>query len=236
MFYDKLRIITNEEGEFYINARDLHKELGVGREFAKWIKDRISKYKLAENINYYIITKPNESLLGGRPLREYMITLKVAKQIVVENSNNKKSESVAKYLSSFDNSNICFIKRNRKEIEFGEMLDKITGFKWKKQYPIDGGKYRLDFYIPSVLIVEYDEKHHIYQKQSDEERIKYCRKWLSDNEYESEWYCLVIRVKEGQELEGLNKIIRHLVGFEIFDEQFNYNLEVCDTTSTRKNI
>ena len=109
------------------------------------------------------------------------------------------------------------------------MLDKITGFEWKKQYPIDGGKYKLDFYLEGVLIVEYDEGHHKYQKNKDLERIIYCRDWLANNEGEGDnWRCPVIRVNEGQELEGLNKIIRHLAGFEMFDTQWNYNCDVCD--------
>ena len=116
------------------------------------------------------------------------------------------------------------------DYQFGDMLKKITGLDWKEQYPIDGGKYRLDFYLENALIVEYDEEQHKYQAEEDMERIKYCRDWLAteNGEWDDGWRCPVIRVKKGEELEGLNRIILHLVGFERFPTRFNYNLEVCD--------
>ena len=121
-------------------------------------------------------------------------------------------------------------KLRRSEYEFGYMLEKITGFKWEKQVSIDSGKFFLDFYLKNTLIVEYDEEHHDYSVQQDNERIIFCRNWIAENreEYDDGWRCPVIRVKKGYELDGLNRIIRHLVGFEMFEEQNNYNLRVCD--------
>jgi len=42
-----LEIITAEDRQ-YINARDLHNSLEVGRDFSNWIKDRIEKYGFIE--------------------------------------------------------------------------------------------------------------------------------------------------------------------------------------------
>ena len=36
-----------------MNARELHRQLKVGRFFANWIKDRIKKYDFVENIDYF---------------------------------------------------------------------------------------------------------------------------------------------------------------------------------------
>ena len=82
--------------------------------------------------------------------------------------------------------------------------------------------------LEDVLIVEYDEEHHVYQAEKDHERITYCRNWLSEQKGQDEWRCPVIRVKKGEEMQGINRIIRHLVGFEIFKENYNYKLEPCD--------
>ena len=41
------------EKKRFVNARELHKWLGVGKFFANWIKDRIEKYGFVENLDYF---------------------------------------------------------------------------------------------------------------------------------------------------------------------------------------
>ena len=43
--------IDNEKKRF-VNARELHKWLKVGRQFADWIKDRIEKYDFVEGTDF----------------------------------------------------------------------------------------------------------------------------------------------------------------------------------------
>ena len=38
----------------FVNARELHQWLGVGRDFSNWIKDRIAKYDFMENLDYFV--------------------------------------------------------------------------------------------------------------------------------------------------------------------------------------
>jgi very-short-patch-repair endonuclease len=106
------------------------------------------------------------------------------------------------------------------EIQFGNILDGITGFVWEKQYPIDDGKFRLDFKLKDILIVEYDEKHHKYQKEDDEKRINYCINWLAENETNG-YKMPYIRVNEGEEFIGLNKIIKLLAKKGVFTQTKN---------------
>lgn len=44
----------NGEKKRFVNARELYKWLGVGRDFSNWIKDRIEKYDFVENFDYFI--------------------------------------------------------------------------------------------------------------------------------------------------------------------------------------
>lgn len=68
------------------------------------------------------------------------------------------------------------------------------------QYKIDN--YIVDFYIPEAnLIVEYDEKYHLKQVKEDKERQKNIEEKLKVK---------FIRVSEGEELKGLNCIIKYL--------------------------
>lgn len=52
-----IRVIQKEfngEKKRFVNARELHKWLNVGRDFSNWIKDRIEKYDFVENFDYFI--------------------------------------------------------------------------------------------------------------------------------------------------------------------------------------
>jgi len=44
----------NGEKKRFVNARELHRWLGVGRDFSNWIKDRIEKYDFTENLDYFL--------------------------------------------------------------------------------------------------------------------------------------------------------------------------------------
>lgn len=44
----------NGEKKRFVNARELYKWLGVGRDFSNWIKDRIKKYDFVENLDFFL--------------------------------------------------------------------------------------------------------------------------------------------------------------------------------------
>lgn len=82
--------------------------------------------------------------------------------------------------------------------------------------------YRVDFYFPNFnLIVEYDEKAHEYQKESDIQRQfeieDFLNKQLGNKYWEDDGSLFTfIRVKEGQEFKGIIEIITHLMSVFIF--------------------
>ena len=246
-YQDKFPELLQEKEGFCIDARSLHKQLKIGTEFAKWIKRRIDKYNFIENEDFIVVwndTQNNIIEFNGNIHNmvrngyrcSYIITIDMAIFLCEKEKFSPKNYKLIQFLYEVKEDNVKLIPKGEKRLEyqFGDMLEKITGLNWKKQYPIDGGKYRLDFYLPNVLIVEYDEEHHSNQLEQDEERMNYCRYWLANYNtdgtirYDDGWRCPVIRVKKGEELEGLNRIIRHLAGFKCFDTQYNYNLQVCD--------
>lgn len=93
----------------FVSARELHKWLGVGRDFSNWIKDRIKKYDFIENLDYFMaIAKFGDGLnvqskgkivdaKTGQVLpKEYVISVDMAKELaMVENSEIGKK--VRKY-------------------------------------------------------------------------------------------------------------------------------------------
>lgn len=92
-YQKKLPIIVDED--FIIDARELHLQLGVGKRFATWIKDRIEKYSFIVDVDYKIhyesdvpnygntdftILSPNQ--LARMEIRiEYSLTSNMAKEL-----------------------------------------------------------------------------------------------------------------------------------------------------------
>ncbi|WP_102830740.1 phage antirepressor KilAC domain-containing protein [Bartonella bovis] len=78
-----------------VNARDLHAFLEVGRDFTNWIKDRIKKYEFEEGKDY-VLTLAKIGERQNVVLKEYHLTLSVAKELsMVE--NNKKGKQARQY-------------------------------------------------------------------------------------------------------------------------------------------
>lgn len=69
-----------------VNARDLHKLLGNGKQFSDWIQHRISKYGFSENLDFTVLhqlVNVDRGFFGIRQetLKEYHITLDMAKEL-----------------------------------------------------------------------------------------------------------------------------------------------------------
>ena len=173
MSEELIKITTRKDGVQCVSARELHEGLGVEQRFNDWISRRIKKYSFVENEDYTCLVKKRETRRkdgqrGAVIEKDYIITTDMAKELCVIERRNEKSQLYLKYLLDKDDVNmVLFIKEQpRKEYEFGVMLEEITGFHFIRQYPIDNGKYRLDFMLETEnLIIEYDEEHHKYQKR-----------------------------------------------------------------------
>ena len=75
-----------------VNARDLWKFLESKQEFANWIKDRIEKYRFVEGKDFLI----NFSKSLGRPSKEYLISLDMAKELAMV-ENNERGRQARQY-------------------------------------------------------------------------------------------------------------------------------------------
>jgi phage anti-repressor protein len=70
-----------------VNARDLHNFLKVGKMFAHWIKDRIEQYNFLENQDFIVFADFGKNPQGGRPSKEYHLTLDMAKELSMVERN-----------------------------------------------------------------------------------------------------------------------------------------------------
>lgn len=81
----------NNELTQTVNARELHSFLMSKQEFANWIKDRINQYGFTEGQDFLIILSKTPN--GGRPSKEYHISIDMAKELSMVEKNEKGREA-----------------------------------------------------------------------------------------------------------------------------------------------
>ncbi len=75
-----------------VNARDLHSELGIKKDFTNWIKAQINRGQLIENTDYLVFAQKGVNPKGGRPVSEYHITIDAGKSIAMMSGGEKGAE------------------------------------------------------------------------------------------------------------------------------------------------
>lgn len=91
---EELIPISSNNGQRAVNARDLHSFLGSKQQFADWIKNRITKYDLVENVDYVTASEVYETANGGHSTRtEYALTVDAAKELSMVEGNEKGKQA-----------------------------------------------------------------------------------------------------------------------------------------------
>lgn len=86
----------NNESVLLCDARELHTFLEVGKRFASWITERLTEYKFAENQDYISFSQNREKPQGGRPTKDYHLTLDTAKELAMV-ERNEKGRQIRRY-------------------------------------------------------------------------------------------------------------------------------------------
>ena len=76
-----------------VDARALHNFLEVGKDFSNWFKDRISHYGFVENRDFGVFAGIGENPRGGRPSKDFMISLAMAKELAMVERNDKGKQA-----------------------------------------------------------------------------------------------------------------------------------------------
>lgn len=79
-----------------VNARTLHANLEVGKVFAAWITERIEQYDFKEGRDYVVFSETGNNPQGGRPSKEYALSIDMAKSIAMV-QNNEAGRRVRAY-------------------------------------------------------------------------------------------------------------------------------------------
>ena len=78
-----------------VNARDLHAFLGVATSFRDWIARRIAEYGFAEGKDFCSFLSESQ---GGRPAKEYALTLDMGKELAMVERTEKGKEARAYFI------------------------------------------------------------------------------------------------------------------------------------------
>lgn len=97
---NKELIKINNDG--LVSARELHEFLEVGRDFTTWIKGRIEKYDFAEGVDFTIMESFHQNGgKGGRPEKDYIITIDMAKELSMVENNEKGKQARQYFVNKF---------------------------------------------------------------------------------------------------------------------------------------
>ncbi|PIT68602.1 antA/AntB antirepressor family protein [Bartonella tribocorum] len=117
-----------------VSARELHAFLEAKRDFSNWIKDRINKYNLLENQDYLVFTNFGENLQGGRPSKDYALSLSVAKELSMVENNKKGREARLYFNFLFDNmSTMCLLSNQVLEKHLKHIADRLPKQSFHRQ-------------------------------------------------------------------------------------------------------
>ena len=76
-----------------VNARELHAFLENKDMFSNWISDRINQFDFVENQDFISLLENTKKPQGGRPSKDYHITLDMAKELSMVERNAKGKQA-----------------------------------------------------------------------------------------------------------------------------------------------
>lgn len=102
--HELIKIFTQKMGNESVNAvnaRDVWEYVESKRQFADWISDRLEELEAVENSDYVSFSQICEKSTGGRPLKEYIVTVSIAKEMAMLERNSKGKE-IRRYFIDFE--------------------------------------------------------------------------------------------------------------------------------------
>lgn len=137
-----------------VNARDIHEFLQVGKDFSNWIKDRIEQYSFIENKDFIVFAKIGKKPQGGRPSKEYHVTLDMGKELSMVD-RGERGKIVRKYFLECEKkakeATVSIDLRDPKQlskiaIQLIEVNQELTKKVEEAENKIEQSKPKVDFY------------------------------------------------------------------------------------------
>ena len=170
-----METVLNGEKINSVNAREIHSHLGVKTHLSTWIQRAIEKYDFIENIDFSILKSGNPN--GGLSKIDYIVTLDMAKELCMIETNSKGKE-YRKYFIDIE-------KNKNKPLTYEEVMQNALLLADKKVKELEN-KIQLDLpkvafattveaSINSVLIRDWAKSIDLKEKD--------VRNWLNKKGY-----------------------------------------------------
>ena len=66
-----------------IDGRTLHTFLEVGKDFSAWMPEQVESFGFQEHQDFEVYSKSGENPMGGRPRKEYLLSIPMAKELAM---------------------------------------------------------------------------------------------------------------------------------------------------------
>lgn len=86
-----IKVSTNENLEQVFSARELHKQLGISKDFTSWFKQQAERLGITEGDGFTPFWGET-SEHGGRPSVDYIVALDTGKHICMISGGEKANE------------------------------------------------------------------------------------------------------------------------------------------------
>lgn len=124
--------IEEKDGKLLVSARELHLFLESKQDFSTWIKARIDKYDLIEDVDYVTAPQIYGTVNGGTSTRtEYGLTVSCAKELSMVENNDKGKEARQYFIKCENKLKEVYTKFKsldviiKKQTSLGKLLDNI---------------------------------------------------------------------------------------------------------------
>lgn len=126
-------VYESESKEKLINARELHKALKSKRDFSNWISDRIKKYNFIEDEDFSTILLEST---GGRPKKEYILKLDIAKEIALI-ENNEQGRILRRYFIEIEKRYRDIINTNNNSNQLIDIMQNAINYMRENNLRVD---------------------------------------------------------------------------------------------------
>lgn len=126
-------IYENDSKERLINARELHKALKSKRDFSNWISDKLKKYDFIKDEDFSTILLKST---GGRPRKEYILKLDVAKEIALI-ENNEQGKILRKYFIEVEKRYRHIVNKNNNSNQLIDIMQNAINYMKENNIRVD---------------------------------------------------------------------------------------------------
>jgi anti-repressor protein len=142
--------IKQHQGRQLVDARELHEFLEVQTRFNDWVINRIDKFGFEENQDFICFTENLVKPQGGRPSKEYGLTLDMAKELCMV-ENNDKGRQARRYFIDMEMKAKAI---SAKEVDFSDPTTVLRlAQNWKEEQ-----EKRIEAEEKALVLAEHNRK------------------------------------------------------------------------------